>query len=714
MIVHHLDGCAPTPLAHYLKALGILRVVAEQLDPAARGWWEGERFLLASDKDTDQLIAFFLHDYSPTPIFNPWGARSGFYAGSSEKKSRTLLQSIEESTDVRFESFRKSIGLVRAEISEKTGGVKPDDSQGEGKTELILGLKKNLRSGSEVWLDAVVAVVDNGGKGLEQPAIFGTGGSEGSGSYTATFMKALCECLIDHRWDAEVVSALFGTDSSSRGLWPDSFGQFLPSGIGSAWDLLLAFEGACMVRSSVVQRSASTGNRWLSSPFFVAPVSVGFSSSSRLDESLLNKGKELPGRGEQWFPLWAAPVTLRELQSLFRQGQAAVGRKRAVDGFSMAKAVATLGVARGITKFVRYGYLQRNNQATHFAVPLGRFVVPDRVAPTLACLDDLDAWLVRLRREARGREAPARFVQAERRLADALFALTQHADEAPRWLAVLERLADIEALQIHGVGIKAGPIPRLRAQWLHAADDGSAELRLAAALALQCGDADQPAHDSVRRHWLTLAKGRFKISGTGAAQRLAPETDRVMQGRSGEADALALLSRRLAEAAMHGGRRLPLEPGFGLSASRHDLARLIAGDVDLDRCLHLARALMALDRNELANHRPRLTPAPAADWPDDAWLAIRLALLPWPLDGHHAGVDPAIVRRLEAGDAASAVAIASRRLRAADIRCAIRAAAVAPALARRYAAALAFPIGRQTAAQFAKRLSPLANQEYAA
>ncbi len=40
MIVHRLGGCAPTPLANYLKALGILRVVAEQADAEARGWWD--------------------------------------------------------------------------------------------------------------------------------------------------------------------------------------------------------------------------------------------------------------------------------------------------------------------------------------------------------------------------------------------------------------------------------------------------------------------------------------------------------------------------------------------------------------------------------------------------------------------------------------------------------------------------------------------------
>ena len=28
--LHHLTGCSPVPLAHYLKALGILRLIVEQ------------------------------------------------------------------------------------------------------------------------------------------------------------------------------------------------------------------------------------------------------------------------------------------------------------------------------------------------------------------------------------------------------------------------------------------------------------------------------------------------------------------------------------------------------------------------------------------------------------------------------------------------------------------------------------------------------------
>src|SRR3972149_6730762 len=77
--VHNLSGCSPTPLAHYLKAIGILRLVAQQADPNARGWWRDESFWLLSTLDRHNLIDFFLSTYQPTPLVAPWNGGSGFY-----------------------------------------------------------------------------------------------------------------------------------------------------------------------------------------------------------------------------------------------------------------------------------------------------------------------------------------------------------------------------------------------------------------------------------------------------------------------------------------------------------------------------------------------------------------------------------------------------------------------------------------------------------
>ena len=68
-----LDGCSPTPLASYLKALGVLRLLSsgannvsgEAVDPGVRGWWEGERFHLRTTLGRDGVLGFFLHEYAP-------------------------------------------------------------------------------------------------------------------------------------------------------------------------------------------------------------------------------------------------------------------------------------------------------------------------------------------------------------------------------------------------------------------------------------------------------------------------------------------------------------------------------------------------------------------------------------------------------------------------------------------------------------------------
>ena len=79
-----LKGCAPEPLIHYLKALGVFRLVAEQLDSQVRGAWRGDVFVLETAKPADELVTFFLGEYRPTPIIAPWNAGSGFHTREKE------------------------------------------------------------------------------------------------------------------------------------------------------------------------------------------------------------------------------------------------------------------------------------------------------------------------------------------------------------------------------------------------------------------------------------------------------------------------------------------------------------------------------------------------------------------------------------------------------------------------------------------------------
>lgn len=755
MQIHRLDGCATTPLAHYLKALGILRLVAEQADVQARGWWDGERFALSTSLTEDALIAFFEESYAPTPIISPWNKGSGFFA---EKDPG--LSPIERSKASRLEPLRIGIAAARSLLSEleaadrlvreikaetKVKGMTKSEKEAlkksaeyksrlaeaerkfkKLKAELIPSFRRQWRGPHREWMDAAIVLSEDGSAAF--PALLGTGGNDGRLDFTNNFLQRLGDLFVVESPNGSAAidsvnllkSSLFGLPvSGCEG--GSAVGQYLPGTAGGAnnstgpeadsqlnpWDFVLMLEGSLMFTAHAAKKLGTGEQTRAAAPFAISASAAGYASASGSDES---------ARGEQWMPIWSHPLTLRELRRLLSEGRAQIGAKPAREPLDLARAVARLGTARGIDAFQRFGYIERNGQS-NLAVPLGRFRVPERTLPQLACLDDLDAWLPRLRREARDPHAPARLAQVERRLGDALFAVTQHPDEPRRWQHVLLAMAAVEQVQVSGSGFGPGPIPRLRPEWVQAADDGSPELRLAVAFALQRGDfegADAAWWSSPRRHWLPLERkrvGHYSKTGTVGQAKLIVGPEVVMAGRRGIDDAIALVDRRLTEAAQHGGRRLPLIAATGAHARPGDLAALVAGEVDMDRTLALARALMASSTRDWARS-PSPPARPAGDeMPDDAWLVLRLALLPWPLtDSSGNGVaiptDPALLRRLANGDASGAVTIALRRLGAAGIRTAVRAAAVPPQTARLWAAALAFPIAPHTARRFLRRLDP--------
>lgn len=748
--VHALNGCAPAPLAHYLKALGVLRLVAEQADSEARAWWEGERFRLATRLDRSELQRFFLEGYEPTPLVAPWNKGSGFFYADDP-----ALAPLEKSIAPRFGGARNGIAAARmllAELAEADESVRCIKAEAKTKgmtkaarqqirdspeykarladaerrfkvlkAQFIPRCRSAWRGRHREWMDAAMVLDDSGNPRF--PALLGTGGNDGRLDFTNNFMQRLGDVfdVTDPMGKAKPRAASWFDGA----LWGEptagcqagsSVGQYLPGMAGGAnstngpsgdsllnpADFLLMLEGAVLFVAHAARRMDTQETSRAAAPFVVGAQGAGYASAADSDDS---------ARGEQWMPLWLQPMTLAETKRLLAEGRAQIGARAARGPLDLARAVARLGSARGIAAFQRYGYIERNGQS-NLAVPLGRFRVPDFASPRLACLDDLDVWLNRLRRQARDARAPARLQLVERRLADGLFAVAQHPDEPSRWQAVLLAIADVESVLRTGGGFAAGPVPRLRPEWVGAADDGSPEFRLAVAAALQVAGLERKGEreDSVRRHWLPLdpkRAGRFATTGSAGQTRLQSNPDVVISGRSGVADAIALVSRRLTEAGQRGERHLPLAPARRASAHPSDLARFLSGEVNVDRTMQLARALMALDSRRWTARSCPTTAARGDALPDDAWLAIRLALLPWPLpDGRRIGADPAIVRRLDAGDAGAAVELALRRLRAAGINAAVRVAVATPDSARLWAAALAFPVSRRTAAFFADRLDP--------
>jgi len=702
--VHRLDGCAPTPLAHYLKALGILRLVAEQADPNARGWWHNERFSLLTILDRAELEQFFLERYAPTPFIDPWNGGSGFFP----KDNKAGIGPIQRSTAARFAPYREAI----VQGMQATAGLKAKPDK-KDKPLILQKASQQWRGAVHEWFEA--AVVLDADHQPKYPSLLGTGGNDGRLDFTNNAMQRIGELfdLADPQSPAKPPTQALLTQA----LWSTSvhamqagaaIGQFSPGQAGGAnastgadadslinpWDFVLMLEGSILFSARSTRRLDPLAASHTSAPFAMHSHACGHASP----------GAEKATRGEQWMPLWSQPTRLTDLAALLGEARLQTGRNLAHRPLDAARAIATLGTARGISAFERFGYLERNGQA-NLAIPLGRIAVRER--PNARLIDDLATWLDRLNRQARGDHAPARLIHAERQLADAVFAALTHDDSPDRWQAILLSAQQIESIQVSGTAIQAGPIPRLTSAWLTAGDDGSATWRLACALA-SAGAAythGRP-NDAVRHHWLPLdLKQPWKFQTSDQGKRLMHSVRAVVTGRNAQDDAIAVVQRRLIEAAQHGARQLPLVAAPGFAASWGDLSAVLAGTVDLERILRLAQALMALDWQRA--DASGIGRGPSHPLPEPAWLALRCCCLAGPLpDGRRIACDSALVRRLAAGDTSAALAIALRRLQASGIRSPLRGGTTDATTARQWAAALVFPITPVMAEQAIAHLNP--------
>ena len=607
--VLELEGCAPVPLAGYLKALGVLRILGEQLAVSqeygdgsgaeVRGWWERERFMLWSPLDRERLKSFFLEEYRPTPILAPWNGGSGFY----EKDRQEAIRAIESTGARRFADYSVAISRSRAALasqgltSRPTGAVK----------EALLGQIRSICSDEQLkWIDAAVVL---SGDGPKYPPLLGTGGNDGRLEFTNNFMQRLVEVFDPETGGVldgatEFLSeALFG--EAAPGLKSSAIGQFSPGAAGgpngttgftgearvNAWDYILMLEGGVLFAARVARRLEGNTFGHLSFPFTVRPLGAGSGATDMGDEG--------DARAETWVPLWTQPSGATEVTALLGEGRVSIGRRTVGDCLDFARAVARLGADRGIESFQRYGFLMRSGRA-YLATPLGRIKV--RRNPQADLIDELDQeqWLTRFRRFTRGKERPARLLSLARRLDDALFELargrTRPIPPVQVSLVILGEVQDYLAVSPQARDA-VQPVPCLSPQWFDAARDDSREFGLAAALGgLHAREERSESHDrfrmpimenlwSVRRR---RERGRFRHRWSEQGR------NRAVWGPGGiDSNLAAVLHRRLLDVVMEGINSLPLESHR--SVGLPTLAAWLASELDDRRVAALMRALALVE-----------------------------------------------------------------------------------------------------------------------
>ena len=673
---HHdieLSGCTPEPLMAYLKALGILRLVSEQRDPGARGWWKNDVFWLRSTLDRGSLERFFLEEYEPTPIVAPWAGGSGFF----KKDNKKAVEALRSANVSRCKAYVDVIHRVRGIIADENVGDKPIDKD---KARLIRRYRRELSDEVAAWMDAAMVIQQD--RQAFAP-LLGTGGNDGRLDFTQNFMQRIVSLgLHDNAANTQSASwlaqALFLVPTKLNSA---SVGQFAPGRAGgpnatqsmegdsfdNPWEFLLMMEGTLLLAGAAVRRFGVAESVRAAFPFTVRAIAAGFDSPASKDEA--------ESRGELWLPLWGRRMNDSELRQMFGEGRADVFGRSATNGADFARAVASLGVDRGVSGFSRTGFLKRSGKA-YLATPIGRFHVAERRGVDL--LREVDSWLDRFRRAAGDKNAPPRFGAALRRIDSAIFNYCKYGGggffqkiiialgTAERELGNAGRFREAKKLL---------PLGGLSADWIKVADDNSPEFTIARALASTYDPegkigplrADLEPVDWQKRCRAWAEKGRSILWAAGSL----PE------------NLVSVLERRIMDGLRAGCRHLPI--ASAVSVPLDTVALFMAGLLDDRHIEDLIWGIMLVDTHRVRG-RYGSRPIDGLGVPR-AYALLKLLHIPRSIvverradgapsvhtagDGEAGGIiirpEPSVPRLLCAGRVGEACVLAMRRLRASGL-----------------------------------------------
>lgn len=683
-----LAGCASRPLIGYLKAVGVLRLIGRQADPTTRGRWRDGVFELRSSLDADELEAFLIGRYVPAPVLSPWNGGSGFYRKGNATAVENL-ERIEATTEERLRPYRELIGVTRAALADLDVTRKPDGAE---KQRLIRRLRRTWPDDAVEWLDTTVVIA--GGE-VRFPPLLGSGGNDGRYDFSSNYMAALGEALLgEGERSAELLAGSLrdtrprltkrGLAHFSRDASPTNSPYGEAASLGNPWDLILAVEGSLLLTAGAARRHGSGLRGGLVAPFAVRPTGAGYGSAVEGES----------GRSELWLPLWEGWAGYGEVSVLAREALATVGGVRprqATTGLDLARACGELGVARGIASFERYSLLERAGQST-LAVPVGQVAV--RTRPAVAALHSLDPWLRSVLGFAAGDRCPQTPRLAIRRLERAVFEMATRGGPTDV-CAVVEALGYVEAsLARSSAAIEAvRPLTRLPATaWIEAADDGSHELAVAAAIASLGEPARRSPNGGGRGQGPPAL--RDYLHGTRRSERgtaFDPERRHAVAGGDPVAILATLHARRHLDAAClpvedagegRRGAMTTAQPSPRLGFQRGswvslESARLfMVGALDESRVLTLLRGLALLDHGRgapssgLSPQSLPSSPQPALELLSLAWHPVRDGKDPRAKrsgDAFSLGARPGWAARLAAGATRSVVDDAILRLEMAGL-----------------------------------------------
>ncbi|MGB3293410.1 MAG: type I-U CRISPR-associated protein Csx17 [Phormidesmis sp.] len=662
-------GCGLEPIADYLKALGLLRVL-----PHSKGWWQNGEFWIEGDRPPDEVIDYLTEQASVTPLFNPWNGDSGFWTEGRAKEAIRRLASVKESDRTKRYVKARDKGLAIVAAS----GLKKQPSKGNAKNRLIQACQSRITDSDwQAWYKTVVQLVEvtrNNKTIVEAKGsrLLGTQGNLGGGNdLGANYLDAWSRLI-----DLETGNPLNG----AKQYWQASiFGQSLPksldnspllaqyapvtdytldskaypyqkSGGGSTAaanpaDVVLLTEGL-LTFSSIAKRPLDSSDSSVAFYSLAVNLAAGIAQTSVSGE--LRAGVE-----EFWLPIWNQPKSFEGLRSdLLTELRGPLPKQTALDTFDFVELLSNKAAERKIPQWSRYAFFPRKGQ-TNFAISLGIFTPGGYNLGA-----ELDSYRRSLCRFGYSDISPGQIGALARQLEAQLFALASGHGQVLQTLALL---GDIELYLTRSPASqeKIQSLPQLDSDWIVRAlsERETPTVRLALSLASL---------------WL---RSHLSNARLGKNNRWFWGEEPVTWSGDLSANLIAL-QRRWAIRVSQGKQPYP---DFRINATFADISAFLSGNVDPVELTRLAVgfSLCKMPKTIFSSLGADLIKLPA--------LYSLAAYCQWSAVGIGSGMN-----QIASGNSEMAAQTVSQRLRANDLS--PFAVPQACTNARQTAAALAFPL----------------------
>ncbi len=368
-----LQGCRHDILGHYLKAIGLLRVLArcadhDDRDPDAEGWWDMDQacFCLYSEKypTMEKLVEFFEKCYQPTPVMAAWNKEIG--------ASGNIAKEFHASCEWKIATAYASEVVAAADKKKPMNALKRTSA------EAFAAYRDDSRHDLSEVLDAVA--VPRFCRSSDNPAFLmkGIAGRahlwRSYWEYLEVFAK-LRKVKKKDGFNSLLTATLkgHGTAQPAKGkgtpFFPDAIKGY---NLGTGWvqekypfnalDYVLAVEGAFALRGTAARNIGSASKRFVAFPFV-------FDTG----EDLVDDGNEIKGTAfALWLPLWSRPTTFAELASFISDAQARLPGKDARFSAEFVRALHAQGVDAGFSGWQEFRFKMKGSRVPW--ITTGRYV----------------------------------------------------------------------------------------------------------------------------------------------------------------------------------------------------------------------------------------------------------------------------------------------------------------------------------------------------